>query len=78
FLRPNQLLAESAKLADIPGVIVQGRYDLICPMASAWELHNAWPGSELKVIGDAAHSAAEPGIRSALIEATDNFVKALA
>ncbi|MEW8135566.1 MAG: prolyl aminopeptidase [Candidatus Thiodiazotropha endolucinida] len=77
FLRPNQLLLESDRLADIPGVIVQGRYDLICPMASAWELHRAWPGSELKVIGDAGHSAAEPGIRSALIEATDKFTKVL-
>ncbi|MES9971467.1 MAG: prolyl aminopeptidase [Candidatus Thiodiazotropha sp.] len=78
FLYPNQLLLESDKLADIPGVIVQGRYDLICPMASAWALHRAWPGSELKVVGDAGHSAAEPGIRSALIEATDNFAKVLA
>ncbi|MBV2127342.1 MAG: prolyl aminopeptidase [Candidatus Thiodiazotropha sp. (ex Ctena orbiculata)] len=77
FLRPNQLLLESDRLADIPGVIVQGRYDLICPMTSAWELHRAWPGSELKVIGDAGHSAAEPGIRSALIEATDRFAKEL-
>ncbi|WP_316368266.1 prolyl aminopeptidase [Candidatus Thiodiazotropha sp. CDECU1] len=77
FLYPNQLLLESDRLADIPGIIVQGRYDLICPMASAWALHRAWPGSELKVIGDAGHSAAEPGIRSALIEATDKFAKAL-
>ncbi len=78
FLGPDQLLADSDKLADIPGVIVQGRYDLICPMASAWELHRAWKGSELKVIGDAAHSAAEPGIRSALIDASDRFAKLLA
>jgi proline iminopeptidase len=77
FLRQNQLLLESHKLANIPGVIVQGRYDLICPMASAWELHQAWPGSELKVISDAGHSAAEPGIRAALIEATDKFVEVL-
>ncbi|MES9811521.1 MAG: prolyl aminopeptidase [Candidatus Thiodiazotropha sp.] len=77
FLHPNQLLLESDRLAGIPGVIVQGRYDLICPMASAWELHHAWPDSELKVVGDAGHSAAEPGIRSALIEATDRFAKAL-
>ncbi|MBW9266753.1 MAG: prolyl aminopeptidase [Candidatus Thiodiazotropha sp. (ex. Lucinisca nassula)] len=77
FLRPNQLLLESDRLAGIPGVIVQGRYDLICPMASAWDLHRAWPGSELKVIGDAGHSAAEPGIRTALIEATDRFAKEL-
>ncbi len=78
FLRPNQLLDEASKLAGIPGVIVQGRYDLICPMTSAWELHRAWQGSELKVIPDAAHSAAEPGIRSALIEATDRFARKLA
>jgi proline iminopeptidase len=77
FLYPNQLLLESDKLAEIPGVIIQGRYDLICPMSSAWELHQAWPGSELQVIGDAGHSATEPGIRSALIEATDKFVKVL-
>ncbi|MGD8912501.1 MAG: prolyl aminopeptidase [Candidatus Thiodiazotropha sp.] len=77
FLRPNQLLLESDKLVDIPGVIVQGRYDLICPMASAWELHHAWQGSELKVIGDAGHSAAEPGIRAALIETTDKFIEVL-
>ncbi|MEW8051577.1 MAG: prolyl aminopeptidase [Candidatus Thiodiazotropha sp.] len=78
FLRPNQLLLESGKLAGIPGIIVQGRYDLICPMSSAWELHRAWPASELKVIGDAGHSAAEPGIRDALIEATNKFVRVLA
>jgi proline iminopeptidase len=77
FLYPDQLLRESHKLADIPGVIIQGRYDLICPMVSAWELHQAWPGSELKVVGDAGHSAAEPGIRSALIEATDKFLELL-
>jgi proline iminopeptidase len=77
FLYPNQLLGESHKLANIPGVIVQGRYDLICPMTSAWELHQAWPGSELNVVGDAGHSAAEPGIRSALIEATEKFLELL-
>jgi proline iminopeptidase len=78
FLRPNQLLGEAARLAGIPGVIVQGRYDLICPMTSAWELHQAWEGSELIVVPDAGHSAAEPGIRSALIEITDRFARELA
>jgi proline iminopeptidase len=77
FLRPNQLLQEASKLIGIPGVIVQGRYDLICPMTSAWELHKAWEGSELMVIPDAGHSAAEPGIRSALIETTDRFARQL-
>ena len=77
FLRPNQLLEDAHKLADIPGVIVQGRYDLICPMTSAWELHQAWSGSELRVIPDAGHSAAETGIRQALVEATDRFASEL-
>lgn len=77
FLRPNQLLADAASLGAIPGVIVQGRYDLICPMASAWELHRAWPASELRIIPDAGHSATEPGIRQALVEATDRFGREL-
>jgi proline iminopeptidase len=78
YLRPNQLLEEAPRLSGIPGVIVQGRYDLICPMTSAWELHQAWQGSELIVVPDAGHSAAEPGIRSALIETTDRFARELA
>jgi proline iminopeptidase len=77
FLRPNQLLEAAHRLNGIPGVIVQGRYDLICPMESAWQLHQAWQGSELMVIPDAGHSAAEPGIRQALIETTDRFAREL-
>jgi proline iminopeptidase len=75
FLEPNQLLEDAQELDGIPGVIVQGRYDLICPMTSAWELHQAWPDSDLQVIPDAGHSASEPGIRSALVQATDWFVE---
>ncbi len=77
FLRPNQLLADAGRLGEIPGVIIQGRYDLICPMRSAWELHQAWRRSELRVIPDAGHSAFEPGIRSALVEAADRFAREL-
>lgn len=77
YLRPNQLIEDAGRLAQIPGVIVQGRYDLICPLRSAWELHQAWPTAELQVIPDAGHSAFEPGIRSALVEATDRFAQAL-
>jgi proline iminopeptidase len=77
FLRPNQLLEDAAKLNGIPGVLVQGRYDLICPMESAWQLHQAWEGSELMVIPDAGHSATESGIRKALIETTDRFAREL-
>jgi proline iminopeptidase len=77
FLEENQILNNAAKLQHIPGVIVQGRYDLICPMESAWDLHQAWPKSELKIIADAGHSATEPGIIDALVNATDNMASAL-
>ncbi len=77
FLRPNQLLAGAHRMADIPGVIVHGRYDLICPLESAWELHRAWPGSELNIVADAGHSAMEEGIRGALVDATDWFADRL-
>ncbi len=73
FLEPNQLLNDAHRLAGIPGIIVQGRYDMICPMVSAWELHRAWPDSQLEIIDDAGHSAGEPGIIDALVRATDAF-----
>ena len=73
FLEPNQLLDQAHRLAGIPGIIVQGRYDMICPMISAWELHRAWPDSELEIVADAGHSAGEPGIIDALVRATDAF-----
>ncbi|MCB1785502.1 MAG: prolyl aminopeptidase [Gammaproteobacteria bacterium] len=73
FLRPNQLLEDAHRLKGIPGVIVHGRYDAICPLENAWELHRAWAGSELAIIPGAGHSATEPGIRSRLVEATDAF-----
>jgi len=73
FLRENQLLEEADKLTDIPGVIVQGRYDVICPMESAWQLHRAWAGSILQIIPDDGHSATEPGIVNALVKATDDM-----
>jgi proline iminopeptidase len=78
FLRPNQLLEDAGRLAGIPGVIVHGRYDLICPLENAWALHHAWPGSELVIVPDAGHAASEPGIRSALVEAADRFARLLA
>lgn len=73
FLRPDQLLAEAPRLAGIPGVIVHGRYDVICPVENAWQLHRAWPGSELHIVADAGHSATQPGIRQRLVEATDQL-----
>lgn len=73
FLDEGQLLRDAARLEGIPGVIVQGRYDVVCPATSAWALHRAWPGSQLDIVGDAGHSALEPGIVDRLVRATDRF-----
>jgi proline iminopeptidase len=73
FLQPNQLLEGASRLAGIPGIIVHGRYDVICPLENAWELHQAWSGSELSIVADAGHSAAEASTRRRLVEATDLF-----
>lgn len=73
FDTDNYLIENVGKIRHIPSVIVQGRYDVVCPMMSAWELHRAWPEAELRIIADAGHSSLEPGITSALIEATDRF-----
>ncbi|MEO1328498.1 MAG: prolyl aminopeptidase [Pseudomonadota bacterium] len=68
FLREDdQILADAHRLRGIPGVIVQGRYDMICPPISAYELHRAWPDSRLRMIGDAGHALSEPGVSSALV-----------
>jgi len=62
-----------AKIRNIPGVIVQGRYDVVCPMKSAWDLHKLWPEAHLEIIPDAGHAASEPGIVHELVRATDRF-----
>jgi proline iminopeptidase len=73
FLREGQLLDEAHRLRDIPGVIVQGRYDVVCPIESAYDLHRVWPEAELVIIPDAGHSVREPGIAGALVDATNRF-----
>lgn len=73
FDRDDQLLRDVGAIRHIPCVIVQGRYDVVCPMDSAWALHKAWPESELVIVPDAGHSALEPGITAALVDATDRF-----
>ncbi|MCP6761453.1 MAG: prolyl aminopeptidase [Fischerella sp. CENA71] len=74
FFEPEDyLLLNVERIRKIPAVIVQGRYDVVCPMISAWELHRAWPEAEFIVVPDAGHSMSEPGITSALIAATDKF-----
>jgi proline iminopeptidase len=74
FIDPeDKLLLNIDRIRKIPAVIVQGRYDVVCPMISAWELHRAWPEAEFIVVADAGHSMSEPGIRTCLMEATDKF-----
>jgi proline iminopeptidase len=73
FLPQNALLDNVTKLHPLPAIIVQGRYDAVCPIVSANDLHQAWPQAEYVIIEDAGHSAWEPGIRSALVQATDKF-----
>jgi len=75
FLRPNQILADAQRLRGIPGAIVHGRYDVICPVENAWELHKAWPEAELSIVPDAGHSASERGITEALLQATDAMAR---
>ena len=73
WVEEGQLIREAGKLADIPGVIVQGRYDMACPPVTAWELHKAWPQAEFHLIENAGHAYSEPGILDRLIKATDKF-----
>jgi proline iminopeptidase len=75
FDHDDQLLRNAGRLRHIPGVIVQGRYDVVCPATSAWDLHRVWPKAKLVIVPDAGHSMTEPGIRSALIEETDRFAR---
>ncbi len=73
FPHDGALLDGVKRISHLPCVIVQGRYDVVCPPQSAWELHKAWPSSKLVIVPDAGHSADEPGITAALVEATDAF-----
>jgi proline iminopeptidase len=75
FLPENFLLENVGRIRKIPGVIVQGRYDLVCPPNTADDLAQAWPEAEYVMVPDAGHSAMEAGIRSALIQAMDRFRK---
>jgi proline iminopeptidase len=77
FLEDNQILQQADRLHGIPGVIVHGRYDVVCPLEQAWLLNKAWPKSRLEIIPDAGHSATEPGIVDALVRATIEFAQHL-
>jgi proline iminopeptidase len=73
FDADDQLLRNVDKLKNIPAVIVQGRYDVVCPVRSAWDLHRAWPQADLRIVADAGHSAFELGNIHELVSATDRF-----
>jgi proline iminopeptidase len=70
FLKGDEILRHADRLAGTPGIIVQGRYDAICPADGAWALHKRWPDAELRIVPEAGHAATEPGICSALVEAS--------
>jgi proline iminopeptidase len=73
FDHDGQLLTDVGRIRHIPTVIVQGRYDVVCPMTSAWALHRAFPEADLRIVADAGHGASEPGTLHELVEATDRF-----
>jgi proline iminopeptidase len=74
FREDGQLLIEADRVKDIPGVIVQGRYDVVTPLHSAWALHKAWPSARLDIVDDAGHTGTEPGLAAALVNAADRFI----
>src|SRR5690606_25682250 len=73
FMDDDQLLSHMDHIRHLPGVIVQGRYDMVCPIVTADALHRAWPEAEYVVVPDAGHSAMEPGIRGALVRAMERL-----
>ena len=75
FEGDRYLLDHVDSIRHLPAVIVQGRYDVVCPMQTAWELHRAWPEADFILVEDAGHSATEPGITHALLEASDRFAQ---
>jgi proline iminopeptidase len=76
FETDDQLLRNASRIRHIPGVIVQGRYDVVCPIESAWALHRAWPEADLIITPDSGHSAFDPPNTRALVAATDRFAGA--
>ncbi|EIM27433.1 prolyl aminopeptidase [Microvirga lotononidis] len=75
WFEEGQLIRDAHRLKDIPGVIIQGRYDVATPAKTAWELHRAWPEAKFIMVPDAGHAVSEPGITHHLIEATDAFAR---
>ncbi|MGQ0502582.1 MAG: prolyl aminopeptidase [Panacagrimonas sp.] len=76
FQRDEWLLENVDRIRHVPAVIVQGRYDVVCPMRSAWDLHRAWPEADFRIAAEAGHAASEPSIMRELLEATERFAQA--
>ncbi|MNN95463.1 Proline iminopeptidase [compost metagenome] len=72
-MEEDQLIRNIDKIRHLPAVIVQGRYDAVCPPVSAYRLHQAWPQARLQIVPDAGHAALEPGTAAALVAATEQF-----
>ncbi len=77
FIRPNQIIEDAARLSGIPGIVVHGRYDVVCPIDQAHALCKAWPEATLEIVRDAGHASSEPGIVDALVRATDTMARRL-
>lgn len=73
WLEPNQLIRDVARLRSIPGTIIHGRYDMVCPVRYAWLLHKAWPEADFRLVEGAGHAFSEPGILDQLLRATDHY-----
>ncbi len=77
FLEPGQIMRNMQQIQDIPAIVVHGRYDMVCLMKNSWDLHKAWPRSELYIVPDSGHSATEPGMTNAYILATEKMATLL-
>lgn len=77
FIKPNQIIDNMSRIAAIPGVIIHGRYDMICPLENAQTLADHWPAADMQIIRDAGHASCEPGIVDALVKASDHFARRL-
>lgn len=77
FLEPDQVMNNSEKIQHIPSILIHGRYDMVCPLEGAWQLHQACPASELQIIPDAGHWSKEPGMLNAVIHATERVAQRL-
>jgi proline iminopeptidase len=73
WLEDGRLLRDAGSLADIPGIMVNGRFDFQAPIGNAWELNRVWPRAELVIVDDAGHAASDPVLSQELIRATDRF-----